>query len=160
MMNNDFREPTDTRKQSIRSRYLGHVTGYQPIRDQYFLIRSVPGILSKLFHSFRSFKRGAENIETKRCAVRPSTSLVCGTWVRDSEILSTVGPQYTGQWAPDLPGKAFPQHPGKSGYHNTSLYLPGNPLSATGKEEERSPCHTQPGHQSPPKADQEGGDNT
>ena len=30
------------RKQPIRTRYLGHVTGYQPIRDQYFLIRSVP----------------------------------------------------------------------------------------------------------------------
>eukprot|EP00116_Pleurobrachia_bachei_P018537 sb/3478799/ len=30
-------------KQPIRTRYLGHVTGYQPIRDQYFLIRSVPG---------------------------------------------------------------------------------------------------------------------
>eukprot|EP00116_Pleurobrachia_bachei_P004707 sb/3464969/ len=37
-----FQEPTDTSKQPIRTRYLGHVTGYQPIRDQYFLIRSVP----------------------------------------------------------------------------------------------------------------------
>eukprot|EP00116_Pleurobrachia_bachei_P012878 sb/3473140/ len=27
-----------TSKQPIRSRYLGHVTGYQPIRDQYFLV--------------------------------------------------------------------------------------------------------------------------
>ena len=26
----------DTSKQPIRTRYLGHVTGYQPIRDQYF----------------------------------------------------------------------------------------------------------------------------
>eukprot|EP00116_Pleurobrachia_bachei_P014115 sb/3474377/ len=26
-------------EQPIRTRYLGHVTGYQPIRDQYFLIR-------------------------------------------------------------------------------------------------------------------------
>ena len=31
-------------KQPIRAvRYLGHVSGYQPIRDQYFLIRLVPG---------------------------------------------------------------------------------------------------------------------
>eukprot|EP00116_Pleurobrachia_bachei_P015395 sb/3475657/ len=30
-------------KQQIRTRYLGHVIGYQPIRDQYFPIRSVPG---------------------------------------------------------------------------------------------------------------------
>eukprot|EP00116_Pleurobrachia_bachei_P015780 sb/3476042/ len=37
-------EPTETSKQPIRTRYLeGHVTGYHPIRDQYFLIRSVPG---------------------------------------------------------------------------------------------------------------------
>eukprot|EP00116_Pleurobrachia_bachei_P007017 sb/3467279/ len=28
----------------IRTRYLCHVTGYQPIRDQYFLIRSVPDV--------------------------------------------------------------------------------------------------------------------
>eukprot|EP00116_Pleurobrachia_bachei_P010209 sb/3470471/ len=31
-----------TSKQPIRTRFLGHVTGNQPIRDQYFLIRSVP----------------------------------------------------------------------------------------------------------------------
>ena len=29
-------EPIDTSKQPIRIRYLGHVTGYQQIRDQYF----------------------------------------------------------------------------------------------------------------------------
>eukprot|EP00116_Pleurobrachia_bachei_P019042 sb/3479304/ len=29
-------------KQPIRTRYLGHVTGHQPIRDQYLMIRSVP----------------------------------------------------------------------------------------------------------------------
>eukprot|EP00116_Pleurobrachia_bachei_P002225 sb/3462487/ len=37
-----IQEPTETSKQPFRTRYLGHVTGYQPIRDQYFLIRSVP----------------------------------------------------------------------------------------------------------------------
>ena len=36
-------EPTEPSKQPIRARYLGHVTGYQPIRDQYFLVRSFPG---------------------------------------------------------------------------------------------------------------------
>eukprot|EP00116_Pleurobrachia_bachei_P018832 sb/3479094/ len=35
-------KPTDTSKQPIRTRYLGHVAGCQPIRDQNFLIRSVP----------------------------------------------------------------------------------------------------------------------
>eukprot|EP00116_Pleurobrachia_bachei_P017834 sb/3478096/ len=38
-------EPTETSKQPIRTRYLGHVTDYQPIKDQYFLIRSVPFFL-------------------------------------------------------------------------------------------------------------------
>eukprot|EP00116_Pleurobrachia_bachei_P017500 sb/3477762/ len=33
-------EFSDTSKQPIRTRYLGHVTGYHPIRDQHF--RSVP----------------------------------------------------------------------------------------------------------------------
>eukprot|EP00116_Pleurobrachia_bachei_P018084 sb/3478346/ len=37
-------EPTETSKQPIRTRYLGHVTGYHPIRGKYFLIRSVPEI--------------------------------------------------------------------------------------------------------------------
>eukprot|EP00116_Pleurobrachia_bachei_P015562 sb/3475824/ len=41
-------EPTDTSKQPIKTRYLDHVTGYQPIRDQYFLIRSVPDIKHSL----------------------------------------------------------------------------------------------------------------
>eukprot|EP00116_Pleurobrachia_bachei_P016531 sb/3476793/ len=35
-------KPTETIEQPIRTRYLGHVTGFQPIRDQYFLIWSVP----------------------------------------------------------------------------------------------------------------------
>eukprot|EP00116_Pleurobrachia_bachei_P004980 sb/3465242/ len=42
------KEPTDTSKQPIGTRYLGHVTGYQPIREQYFLIRSVPGEENKI----------------------------------------------------------------------------------------------------------------
>ena len=29
-------EPTRSSKQPIRTRYLGHVTGFQPIREQYF----------------------------------------------------------------------------------------------------------------------------
>eukprot|EP00116_Pleurobrachia_bachei_P000523 sb/3460785/ len=34
-----YQEPTEISKQPIRTRYLGHVTGYQPIRNQEFLIR-------------------------------------------------------------------------------------------------------------------------
>ena len=33
-----MQEPTDTNQQPFRTRYLVHVTGYQPIRDQYFLV--------------------------------------------------------------------------------------------------------------------------
>eukprot|EP00116_Pleurobrachia_bachei_P012250 sb/3472512/ len=41
-MSNACQEPTETSKQPMRTRYLGHVTGYQLIRDQYFLIGAVP----------------------------------------------------------------------------------------------------------------------
>ena len=34
-------EPAGPSKQPIRTRYLDHVTGYQPIRNEYFLIQSV-----------------------------------------------------------------------------------------------------------------------
>ena len=38
----EFRCTTcEVSKRPIRTGYLGHVTGYQPIRDQYFLVRSV-----------------------------------------------------------------------------------------------------------------------
>ena len=37
-----WQELTDTSKQPIRTRYLGHVTGYPPIGDQYLLIWSSP----------------------------------------------------------------------------------------------------------------------
>eukprot|EP00116_Pleurobrachia_bachei_P007942 sb/3468204/ len=37
MCGNRFHDVFDTSKQPIRTRYLGHVTGYQPIRDQYLL---------------------------------------------------------------------------------------------------------------------------
>eukprot|EP00116_Pleurobrachia_bachei_P016707 sb/3476969/ len=45
-------EPTETSKQPIRTRCLGHVTGYKPIRDQYFLIRSVPALCSNKIKCF------------------------------------------------------------------------------------------------------------
>ena len=37
-----FQELIDARKQPIRNRQLGHVTGNQPISGQYFLSQSVP----------------------------------------------------------------------------------------------------------------------
>ena len=37
-----IQETTGFSKQPIRTRYLGRVTGYQPINDQYLLSRSVP----------------------------------------------------------------------------------------------------------------------
>eukprot|EP00116_Pleurobrachia_bachei_P012112 sb/3472374/ len=38
-------EPTETSKQPIKTCYLGHMTSYQPIGNQYFLIRSVPDVI-------------------------------------------------------------------------------------------------------------------
>ena len=37
-------QPTEPSKQPIRTRYLGHVIGNQPISDWYFQVRSVPGL--------------------------------------------------------------------------------------------------------------------
>eukprot|EP00116_Pleurobrachia_bachei_P015694 sb/3475956/ len=51
----------------IRTHYLGHVTGYQPIRDQYFLIRSVPG----LYHTSPS----ESHINIAFLSLSPSLSL-------------------------------------------------------------------------------------
>eukprot|EP00116_Pleurobrachia_bachei_P013641 sb/3473903/ len=39
------RPTSDTSKHPIRTRYLDHVTVYRPIRDLYFLIRSVPACM-------------------------------------------------------------------------------------------------------------------
>ena len=43
-----YQEPTE----SISARYLGHVTGYQPIRDQYFMVRSFPALYYWILNSF------------------------------------------------------------------------------------------------------------
>eukprot|EP00116_Pleurobrachia_bachei_P015944 sb/3476206/ len=46
-----YQEPTETSKRPIRTRYLGHLTSYQPIRDQYFLIRSVPRTIPRAVYA-------------------------------------------------------------------------------------------------------------
>ena len=51
-------QPTVPSKQPIRVCYLGHVTGNQPVRDQYFLIRSVAGA-----GHYRLREREWQNIE-------------------------------------------------------------------------------------------------
>eukprot|EP00116_Pleurobrachia_bachei_P016908 sb/3477170/ len=48
MLTHIMQEPTESCKQPIRTRYLRHVTGYQPIRYYCFLIRSVPAIMLTL----------------------------------------------------------------------------------------------------------------
>eukprot|EP00116_Pleurobrachia_bachei_P015443 sb/3475705/ len=48
-----FQEPTETSK--LITRYLGHVTGYLPIRDQYFLIRSNVFLSSLSFRYHKLF---------------------------------------------------------------------------------------------------------
>eukprot|EP00116_Pleurobrachia_bachei_P017070 sb/3477332/ len=50
--------PTYTSKQPIRTHYLGHVIGYQPIRDQYFLhlpSRTATGNIRKTMSLLSSF---------------------------------------------------------------------------------------------------------
>eukprot|EP00116_Pleurobrachia_bachei_P001083 sb/3461345/ len=42
------------RNRPTRTHYLGHVTGYQPIRDQYSLIRSVPVLVLQHFNPFEA----------------------------------------------------------------------------------------------------------
>eukprot|EP00116_Pleurobrachia_bachei_P009418 sb/3469680/ len=67
--------PTDTSKQPIRTYYLGHVTGYQPIsyqpiRDQYFLIRSVPVIISSSQSCNEAMRSEQEPIEISKQRIR------------------------------------------------------------------------------------------
>eukprot|EP00116_Pleurobrachia_bachei_P001262 sb/3461524/ len=73
-----------TSKQPIRTRYLGHVTGYQPIRDQYFLIRSVPVLGIPIITQEKvcqSTMGGSDSQETVRDSVisNSSTSSIIGT---------------------------------------------------------------------------------
>eukprot|EP00116_Pleurobrachia_bachei_P010175 sb/3470437/ len=53
-------------KQPIRTRYLGHVTGNQPIRNQYFLIRSVPRIPIKIYQT-EKFPQQAQSNHVLGC---------------------------------------------------------------------------------------------
>eukprot|EP00116_Pleurobrachia_bachei_P015765 sb/3476027/ len=62
-----YQEPTETSKQPIRTRYLGHVTGYQPIRDQYFLIRSVPDFTRLTFCLNKPPRFNGILTELKKC---------------------------------------------------------------------------------------------
>eukprot|EP00116_Pleurobrachia_bachei_P009700 sb/3469962/ len=59
----EIQEPTEPSKQPIRARYLGHVTGYQPIRDQYLLIRSVPGEAEAIFTELDKDEKGTVTFE-------------------------------------------------------------------------------------------------
>ena len=49
----NIQEPTESSKQPIRTRYLGHVTGYQPIRCHYFLMRSEYVYFNPMLNEFR-----------------------------------------------------------------------------------------------------------
>eukprot|EP00116_Pleurobrachia_bachei_P016545 sb/3476807/ len=73
----------ETSKQPIRARYLGHVTGYQPIRDQYFLIGSVQCLIivpcwRRLtpWHNFKS------TLQTRFCFVAIANFIPKRSWVR------------------------------------------------------------------------------
>eukprot|EP00116_Pleurobrachia_bachei_P018147 sb/3478409/ len=77
-------EPTETSKQPIRTRYLGHVTSYQPIRDQYFLTRSVP---DTYIHQTLLRSRNIAHSKTRNVTLPPSNAvralvigLTAATW--------------------------------------------------------------------------------
>ena len=67
-------EPTEPSKQPIRARYLGHVTGYQPIRDQYFLVRSFPDREKHGYPNLSFFKYSNRSSDEPRLRLRPSHS--------------------------------------------------------------------------------------
>eukprot|EP00116_Pleurobrachia_bachei_P006228 sb/3466490/ len=76
-------EPTETSKQPIRTRYLGHVTGNQPIRTQLFLIRSVPIYLFTYRHLIRMLFPRRKH--TKKCKLIDTTSIVSHRQRRERE---------------------------------------------------------------------------
>jgi len=64
-----IQQPTGPSKQPIRTLYLSHVTGLQPIREQYFLVRSVAGhIIFKLYHTH---KKGVYIVLCIHCETTP-----------------------------------------------------------------------------------------
>eukprot|EP00116_Pleurobrachia_bachei_P002266 sb/3462528/ len=62
-------ESADTSKKTIRTRYLGHVTVYQPIRDQYFLIRSIALAKEGLLQTLEFPHNHPEKIEYSRTPI-------------------------------------------------------------------------------------------
>ena len=58
----EYQEPTGTSKQQFRTCYLGHVTGYQPIRDQHFLVRSGLKVHNTRVHETMSLKIRGESL--------------------------------------------------------------------------------------------------
>eukprot|EP00116_Pleurobrachia_bachei_P007672 sb/3467934/ len=90
-------EPTETSKQPIRNPSLGHVTGYQPIRDQYFLIRS----LFPLLH-LRDTRSPAlwfpiliyqDQITTGKVAVLDTQDVLQGYTFQDHKLNTTRHPE-------------------------------------------------------------------
>eukprot|EP00116_Pleurobrachia_bachei_P013419 sb/3473681/ len=114
-------------KQPIKTRYLGQVTGYQPIRDQYFLppppfLDPIPSptrvvYLTPLFQNSGSRTRVQSQSKIGRKLKVDEDAYID----EEDEVVqvctaekSIVGPRYTGH--PDIPGKTLsPEHPGKLG---------------------------------------------
>eukprot|EP00116_Pleurobrachia_bachei_P002114 sb/3462376/ len=81
-------EPTEASKQPIRTRYLGHVTGYQPINDQYFLIRSVPDAHTDTPPSF-SIYRSIEDAKREPHLLLATSPAISGEKVTYSNLSLT-----------------------------------------------------------------------
>ena len=72
MLQRVIQQPIGPSKQPIRTRYLGHVTGYQPIGEQYFLVRFIPDVLQCLIYLCPlvvtcTFEKVREKLNVKVC---------------------------------------------------------------------------------------------
>eukprot|EP00116_Pleurobrachia_bachei_P007808 sb/3468070/ len=66
------RELTETSKQPLRTRYLGHMTGYQPIRNQYVFPDSVPLEEPEARKFFQQIISGVDYCHTNRVVHSPT----------------------------------------------------------------------------------------
>eukprot|EP00116_Pleurobrachia_bachei_P012514 sb/3472776/ len=87
-------EPTETSKQPIRTIYSAHVTGYQPIRDQYLLIRLVPDLYN-ISSRFMGYEALRNKMVDKDGKLTQTKTVLCGLGAGVSEAILVVCPMET-----------------------------------------------------------------
>ena len=84
-------QETGFSKQPIRTRYLGHVTGFQPIRDQHLLVRSVPNLhllLTSLGWWSGSMLRGTRCLGASTALLLQPSSHLSGVVISEGVVIS------------------------------------------------------------------------